>query len=204
MRLGRSPALPGEMASTAQQPRSTTPAGSARPMGCAGLQLAPGRPERAPLHCGYSTPLSTEGDVKGFFRFIFNTAHPSFWKLDYYRDAKVWEDHAGSSATKTLHPRTPQPGLAGSYWGEPRTELGRLPGTGSPSPQGLGSQDHPTTPRPASPWRLGAGGTSSAFPAPGRHSSASPDPRRALRCPGPAPGHPGPPGPARDRGPNPG
>ena len=59
------------------------PTGSAHLRGCTGLLFASGRPERAPPHCGYSMLLFTEGNIKGFFRLVFNTARPSFWKIEY-------------------------------------------------------------------------------------------------------------------------
>lgn len=96
----------------------------------------------------------------------------------------------GFSAIKILYPRTPQPGFARSYQGERRTELRHLPGADSTGPQGLGSQDHPTPPMPAS---IAAQGRRDKLCLPGPRQAQLCKPRppqsgRALRCPGPAPG----------------
>lgn len=107
------------------------------------------------------------------FRLVLNTAHPSFCKLEYCRDTKVWEDQVGFSAIKIFNLHTPQPGFVESSWREPRTELRHLPGSPALPEAAQGCAllvrrgwDARTTPlHPCRPSRLlGAEGMSSALP----------------------------------------
>lgn len=190
MRLGRSPALPGEMASTAQQVRSTTPAGSARPRGRAGLQLASGRPERAPLHGGYSTPLFTEGDIKGVFRFIFNNPTPQFLETRLLPRREGLGGRRGFLCHEDPSPSHTSAWLRRVVLGRTQNGARTPPGDRLPWSTGAGKPGPPDNAQARLRGSSGQGGQ--ALPSRPQAGTAlrAQTPAGPLRCPGPAPGHP--------------